>query len=70
MYAWQQPYLQAMKETDDEKMPLHLMEAVASIEQRLLSPIDENSEEFRAIQYTQRRIETLLRERCHQGAGK
>ena len=63
MYAWQQPYIEAVLETDDTKMPHHLMEAMASIEQRLLSPVEENSEEFRAIQTTLASIQTLCKER-------
>ena len=64
IYAWQQPYLQAVQETDDSKMPHHLMEAIAAIEQRLLSPIDKSSLEYRAIENTRRGIEVLRSERC------
>ena len=64
IYPWQQPYLQAVQETDDAKMPHHLMEAIAAIEQRLLSPIDKNSLEYRAIENTRRGIEVLRAERC------
>ena len=67
MYAWEQPYIEAILETDDRKMPHHLMEAMASIEQRLLSPVDKNSEEFRAIQTTLANIQTLREERGHSG---
>ena len=45
-------------------MPHHLMEAVAAIEQRLLSPIDKNSLEYKAIENTRRGIEVLRAERC------
>ena len=64
IYAWQQPYLQAVQETDDSKMPHHLMEAIAAIEQRLLSPIDKNSLEYKAVENTRRGIEVLRAERC------
>jgi formiminotetrahydrofolate cyclodeaminase len=64
VYTWEEPYLEAVKETDDTKMTLHLLEAVASIKQRLLSPIDEESEEFRAILNARLGIEALKRERC------
>ncbi len=64
IYAWQQPYLQAIEETDDAKMPHHLLEAIAAVEQRLLSPIDKNSLEYRAIESTRRGIEVLRAERC------
>jgi predicted component of type VI protein secretion system len=62
MYAWQQPYFEAVMETDDSKMPHHIMEAIASIEQRLLSPIDRNSEEFRALESTWFDVQELLNE--------
>lgn len=64
IYPWQEPYLNAVQETDDSKMPHHLMEAIAAIEQRLLSPIDKNSLEYRAIENTRRGIEVLRAERC------
>jgi hypothetical protein len=35
------------------------MEAIAAIEQRLLSPIDQNSLEYKAIENTRRGIEVL-----------
>ena len=63
-YPWQQPYLEAIQEIDDAKMPHHLMEAVAAIEQRLLSPIDQNSLEYKAIENTRLGIEVLRKERC------
>jgi hypothetical protein len=64
-YPWQQPYLEAVQETDNSKMPHHLLEATAAIQQRLLSPIDENSAEYRAILATRLGIEVLLNERCN-----
>ena len=59
MYAWQQPYLEAVKETDNTKMPHHLLEATAAVEQRLLSPIDKHSDEFLAIRNTQSAIKAM-----------
>ena len=64
IYNWQHHYLQAVQETDDAKMPYHLMEAIAAIEQRLLSPIEKDSLEYRAIENTRRGIEVLRKERC------
>jgi hypothetical protein len=64
-----QPYLEAVKETDDAKMLHHLLEAIASIEQRMFSPIDMNSEEYQEIQNARRGIEALRRERCQQPIG-
>jgi hypothetical protein len=69
IYSWQQPYVEAVQETDNSKMPHHLMEAAAAIEQRLLSPIDKNSSEYQEIQNARRGIETLRRERCPQPNG-
>jgi hypothetical protein len=64
VYPWQEPYLAAAQETDDSKIPGHLLEAIAAIEQRLLSPIDKNSLEYKAIENTRRGIEVLRAERC------
>jgi hypothetical protein len=62
VYSWQEPYLQAAKETDDSQIRHHLLEATAAIEQRLLSPIDELSEEYRAIKNTWLGIQTLRKQ--------
>jgi hypothetical protein len=64
VYPWQEPYLNAVQETDDAKLPHHLLEATAAVEQRLLSPIDKNSLEYMAIENTRRCIEVLRAERC------
>jgi hypothetical protein len=56
-YQWQQPYLQALTETEPEQLECRLLEATAAIEQRLLSPIDEA--EFRAIRVTQLGLKAL-----------
>ena len=63
MYAWQQSYFEAILESDDTKITPRLMEALASIEQRLLSPIDESSDEFRMLTNTWFDVHTLLRDR-------
>ena len=62
MYPWQEPYLHAAQEIDDTQIPHHLLEATAAIEQRLLSPIDEKSEEYRAIKNTWLGIQTLRKQ--------
>jgi hypothetical protein len=62
VYSWQEPYLQTAQETDDTQIPHHLLEATAAIEQRLLSPIDEKSEEYRAIKNTWLGIQTLRKQ--------
>jgi hypothetical protein len=64
IFAWQQPYLDAVQETNDSKLPHHLLEAIAAVEQRLLSPIDKDSLEYKAIESTRRGIEILRAERC------
>ena len=64
MYAWQQPYFEAVLETDETRMPRHLLEAIAAIEQRLLSPISEKSEEFKTIQNTWLEVQRMLNERA------
>ena len=38
-YSWQQAYLAAVLETDNDLMPFRIYEALAAIEQRLLSPM-------------------------------
>lgn len=58
-YPWQQPYLEALRETDESKLHRDILEATASIEQRLLSPIDPRSEEYREIQNTRRGLQAL-----------
>jgi predicted component of type VI protein secretion system len=68
MYAWQQPYFEAIVETDDSRMAHHIMEAIASIEQRLLSPIDRNSDEFQALESTWFDVQELLNEHTFKNA--
>ena len=63
MYAWQQPYIQAAMEIDPTKMPYRLKEAISSIEQRLLAPIEQDSDEHRAILNTSFGIAVLMKER-------
>ena len=62
MYAWQHPYFKAVLEQNDEKMPHRLLEALAAMEQRLLHPIDEHSDEYKALQGTWLEVRTLLTE--------
>ena len=62
-YSWQEPYLEAVKENDSSKLFHHLLEAIAAIEQRLLSPIDVNSDEYRQIETTRRGISELYQTR-------
>jgi hypothetical protein len=62
-YAWQEPYMAAILETDDAKMPAHILEATAAIEQRLLSPIESGFHEDRQIQNAQEGLQILKAER-------
>ena len=64
-YSWQEPYMAAILETDDAKMPGHILEATAAIEQRLLSPIESGSHEERQIQNAQEGLQILNARRCN-----
>jgi hypothetical protein len=63
-YLWEEPYLAAIHETDDEKMLGRILEATSAIEQRLLSPIEPGSEEDKAMLRAQNGLATLRAERC------
>jgi len=62
-YFWHPAYLAAVCETDDEQMPGRILEALATIEQRLLSPIELDGEEIRAIKNAQDELQGLKAER-------
>jgi formiminotetrahydrofolate cyclodeaminase len=62
-YVWQPAYLAAVCETDNARMMVRIMEARSAIEQRLLLPIDEDSEEYRAIKAAQKALDVLKSER-------
>ena len=64
-YLWQAAYMAAVYETDDSLMQGRILEALAALEQRLLSPIEAHSEEYRAIKNAQAARETLKAERLH-----
>jgi hypothetical protein len=63
-YLWQAAYIAAVYETDDEKMPGRILEALAAIEQRLLSPIEPDGEEIRAIKNARDGLQGLKAERA------
>jgi hypothetical protein len=50
-------------------MPIRYYEALAAIEQRLLSIVDKDSEEFRALAAADHAIQTLKRELVLQPGG-
>jgi hypothetical protein len=62
-YLWQTVYLAAVLETDNSAMPTRIYEALAAIEQRLLSPIEEDGTEYKAIEGAQRGLLALKAER-------
>jgi hypothetical protein len=67
-YSWQQPYLSAVLETDNSLMPRRIYEALAALEQRLLSPIEMGGIEYRAIEDAQTGLLTLKAERIAAGS--
>jgi hypothetical protein len=69
IYPWQEAYLAAVCETDDLLMDGRILEARAALEQRLLSPIDCDSEEYRAIKEAEEALEVLKAERTHKSFG-
>jgi hypothetical protein len=69
IFSWQQSYIAAACETDDSKMLSGILEARAAIEQRLLSEIDPNGEEFRAIRQAEVALEELRLERLPESSG-
>jgi hypothetical protein len=62
-YLWQAPYLAAVCETDDDEMPGRILEALAALEQRLLSPSEIDAEELKAIKDAQDGLQGLKAER-------
>jgi hypothetical protein len=62
-YLWLPAYMTAVLETDNALMPARIYEALAAIEQRLLSPIDTGGMEYREIENAQRGLLRLKAER-------
>ena len=67
-YIWLPAYTSAVLETDDTLMPTRIYQALAAIEQRLRSPIETDSIEYREIENAQRGLLTLRVERVEQGS--
>jgi hypothetical protein len=61
-YLWIAAYEAAVFETDNALMPGRILEALAAIEQRLLSPIDINGHEFESIVRAQDGLQALRAE--------
>jgi hypothetical protein len=67
---WRPAYVAAVCETDNARMMVRIMEARSAIEQRLLLPIDEDSEEYRAIKAAQHALDVLKCERVDNTPGR
>jgi hypothetical protein len=67
VYLWHPAYLCAVLETDNERMPTRIYEALAAIEQRRLNPIETGSIEHREMENAQRGLLTLRAERVGGG---
>ena len=65
-YLWQTAYLAAVCETDDDEMSGRILEALAAIEQRLLTPSEIDAEELKAIKDAQDGLQALKIERVIQ----
>ena len=61
MYLWQDTYLSALTETDNSKLYARILEARSALEQRFLSPIDD--EELRAMGVAAVALDALQRKR-------
>jgi hypothetical protein len=64
-YLWHPAYRAAACETDDSLMPGRILEAVAAIEQRLLTPAEIDDEELRALKNAQAALQSLRAERVN-----
>jgi hypothetical protein len=67
---WRPAYLAAVCETDNSRILTRIMEAREVIEQRLRLPIDEDSEEYRAIKAAQHALDVLKAERVDNTPGR
>ena len=63
MYSWQQDYIAALLETDDARLPHLIYEAIAAIEQRLLSPVEAGSQEEQALEAAQKLLAIIKAEK-------
>jgi hypothetical protein len=66
VYLWQQDYIAAILETDDAKLPHLIYEAIAAIEQRLLSPVEPGSQEEKALEAAEKLLAWLKADRLVQ----
>jgi hypothetical protein len=63
MYTWQVDYIAALLEIEDSKLPRRLHDAVAAIEQRLLSPVEPGIMEGQAIKQAQKVLAVIRTEK-------
>jgi predicted aminopeptidase len=61
IYAWQEPYISTLLETDEAKRRVQILETRAALEQRLLSPVDDD--ELRAMGVAAAALDALERNR-------
>ena len=61
MYLWQDDYIAALAEIDPAKQRERVYKAVVAIEQRRLSPLEPDSEEYQALERAERALEILKR---------
>jgi hypothetical protein len=59
MYSWQLDYIAAVLETDDSRIARRIYEAIAAIEQRLLSPVEPGSAEEQALIQAQKVLSAI-----------
>jgi hypothetical protein len=60
-YAWRQPYVYAVLETDPKLKSVQLCEAIAAIEQRKLSPV-QTEDERRSLENAWEGVQALISE--------
>ena len=68
MYSWQPDYIGALWETDDSKLAHRVYEALAAIEQRLLSPVELGSDEEKALKTAQKLLAIIKAEKLDRQA--
>jgi hypothetical protein len=64
LYWWQACYIEALLETDQNFKVARIYEAIAALEQRLLSPIEPGSDEDIKIKAAQAGLTRLRSEMC------
>ena len=65
LYWWQTVYIEALLETDENLKVGRIYEAIAALEQRLLSPVDPGSDEDIKLKAAQAGLTRLKSEVCN-----